>query len=406
MAKTNSTEILTKEIVGDLNVSDIFTELMKKAVDKDSIYIRTKETLTSFMDKPVDGMPSMTASEKANVLSQALVSMSTSITSQAMDTAFKMAKENRDAPYVLSKLKADTLVVKEQADKIAADNVLATAQAAKVNKDSIMSTIQGWKLQSDMVRENGVMLFPPITSPQLPVGNVGARGMKWETEQQTKMSVYATLAKSFRESGFVTWTTDTTGSKITGIADESGPAREDKGLTHVQTMVAKRQELGFDDNKRQHAANSSANMIGLLLSAQETGAINADDVAQWRTAIGYLNAPSSGIQAHLTGIITTVSFTEGGTISKAAEITITGSSENFLAGTAITCRITTGAEATYKTSNTVSGLILEDGTWSLTVAPTDMNNLSTIAGEIFIQAVDSNGTIISDNTVTTCTIGA
>ena len=286
MAKTNSTEVFIAEIVADLDVTTQYNNLMKASVAKDSIYIRAKESLQSFF-----ASSNMSDPDKAAILSNMLTSMTTSITNQAMSTALAIAKENREGKYAISKVIADILVTKEQADKLAADNLVATATASKISQDTTNAIIQGWKLQSDMVRENGITAFPSLTSAALPVTNVGDRGLKWEQEQQTKMSVYATMAKSYRESGLVSWTVDSATNKINSIIDLL-PATP--GLTHAQTKVAIRQELGFDDNKRQHAANSSANMIGLLLSAEESGNITAADVDLWRSAVGYLNTASIG----------------------------------------------------------------------------------------------------------------
>jgi hypothetical protein len=286
MAKTNSTEVFIAEIVADLDVTTQYNNLMKASVAKDSIYIRAKESLQSFF-----ASSNMSDPDKAAILSNMLTSMTTSITNQAMSTALAIAKENREGKYAISKVIADILVTKEQADKLAADNLVATANASKISQDTTNAIIQGWKLQSDMVRENGITAFPSLTSAALPVTNVGDRGLKWEQEQQTKMSVYATMAKSYRESGLVSWTVDSATNKINSIIDLL-PATP--GLTHAQTKVAIRQELGFDDNKRQHAANSSANMIGLLLSAEESGNITAADVDLWRSAVGYLNTASIG----------------------------------------------------------------------------------------------------------------
>jgi hypothetical protein len=286
MAKTNSTEVFIAEIVADLDVITQYNNLMKASVAKDSIYIRAKESLQSFF-----ASSNMTDPDKAAILSNMLTSMTTSITNQAMSTALAIAKENREGKYAISKVIADILVTKEQADKLAADNLVATATASKISQDTTNAIIQGWKLQSDMVRENGITAFPSLTSTALPISNVGNKGIKWEQEQQTKMSVYATMAKSYRESGLVSWTVDSATNKINSIIDLL-PATP--GLTHAQTKVAIRQELGFDDNKRQHAANSSANMIGLLLSAEESGNITAADVDLWRSAVGYLNTASIG----------------------------------------------------------------------------------------------------------------
>ena len=102
-----------------INIIPIFRSLMKEAVGKDSIYIRTKETLNDFLTKDVDeSTQRMTQSEQANVLSQALVSMSTSITAQAMTAAYEIAKEDRDGVYEVAKLEEEIRTMKEQRDAV------------------------------------------------------------------------------------------------------------------------------------------------------------------------------------------------------------------------------------------------------------------------------------------------
>lgn len=80
------------ETAYSLGVTSAFTELMQAAIGKDSIYIRTKETLTEFLSGDSHAMSSMTQSERAQILSQALVAMSTSVTSQAMSAALATVK--------------------------------------------------------------------------------------------------------------------------------------------------------------------------------------------------------------------------------------------------------------------------------------------------------------------------
>ena len=390
MAKTNSTEVFIAEIVADLDVITQYNNLMKASVAKDSIYIRAKESLQSFF-----ASSNMTDPDKAAILSNMLTSMTTSITNQAMSTALAIAKENREGKYAISKVIADILVTKEQADKLAADNLVATATASKISQDTTNAIIQGWKLQSDMVRENGITAFPSLTSTALPISNVGNKGIKWEQEQQTKMSVYATMAKSYRESGLVSWTVDSATNKINSIIDLL-PATP--GLTHAQTKVAIRQELGFDDNKRQHAANSSANMIGLLLSAEESGNITAADVNLWRSAVGYLNTASNGVPSPIPGTITVTA--PPASISKAAGVVLSGTTTSITPGTAVTVLILRGTTK----SNIPASMVQVDGTWSVTVNVSDIDTLTTGVATVALEVVDSTGMIREDDSFTSVTI--
>ena len=287
-------QTVLKEVLPDLDVTTIYESLMETSTGKHSAYIKAKESLLEYFgaveNASVDGVgigSQLSTREKADMLAQLVGNMATSITSAAMQTAVKIATENRDAPYALTKLRVDTEAVQANVLKIEADTAATNKMTEKAEADKQLSTIQGWKMQSDMVRENGVVLanLPVITEPKLPVTAVSDKGAKWEQEQQTKMSVYATLAKSYRESGFITWTVDGTTNKINAITDA---APSTPGLTKAQEKVAIRQEIGFDDNMRQHVANSSANMVSLLVSTDNAD-LSTPALASWTSAVDYLN---------------------------------------------------------------------------------------------------------------------
>ena len=282
-----STQIYTKESVNPLDVTKYYRELMNASMDKDSVYIHAKETMQSFFENS-----NMTDPDKANILSGMLTQMVGSITANSMSTALAVAKEERDGTYQLTKLREDTLLTQEQRDKLAQDKENAILQGKLIDTQRDDLVIKAWAEQASMEKDLGVNLdnLPATTDTvKLPSAAVSDKGIKWEQIQQLKMSVYATLAKSYRESGVVTWTVDGTTNKINTITDL---APSNPGLTKRQEEVAIRQKKAFDDNMEQHAANSSANMIGLLISAENSGALTAADVDRWRAAVDYLNAPT------------------------------------------------------------------------------------------------------------------
>jgi hypothetical protein len=265
-----------------LGTEDYFKKLMQEAVGADSLYIRTKETLDSFLGSEVES-GTMTAVDRANILSKALVDLSTSITNKAMDTALEIAKEERDAVYRLTKAKEEALMLVAQREKLnqdkTNDQTMFEAQADKLQNES-------WEIQARLYRDYGVS-FANISDDTSILSNTDFTngGVKYQQEAQTRASAYATYAKSYRESGTVTWspTSDLNAMSFTGS--------DSVGLTVAQEEVAKRQKTAFDDNMVQHAANSSANMIGLLLSSQQAGEITTADATTWRSAVGYLANP-------------------------------------------------------------------------------------------------------------------
>ena len=106
----------TSTVTIDLDVIEKYNALVKESIGGDSVYIRAKETLESFLQDS-----EMTEVEKANTLSDMLGNMVTGLTNQSMNTALAMAKDDREAPYMLTKIKADSMMIDEQRDKVAAE---------------------------------------------------------------------------------------------------------------------------------------------------------------------------------------------------------------------------------------------------------------------------------------------
>lgn len=269
---TSSTVTYSSELVGDLDVLDIYKELMEASTGQASTYIRAKETLQDLLDGG-----QLVGADRASVVAQTISTIATGITAHAMDAAIKIATENRDAKYALTKIREDTKLVTAQAAKVEAD--IATAEATEE-----VTVMQGWKLQAELFRDYGVNAYSLVTStPIVPQVAYSDYGTKVETLKKAKVDTYATYANSYRTNGDVSYVPDATTGQFTSV---SGTA---EGLTWAQTNVAVRQEQGFDDNQRQHVANSSASMIGLLLSTESSGIDYAPYLANWTSAVDYLN---------------------------------------------------------------------------------------------------------------------
>ena len=295
---TGSTQEFTKEVVNKLDSIAIFSDLMVASTTKDSIFIKAKETLQALFDAG-----SYTEREKSEIIAQTLSQMASSITNSAMQTAFQMSKENRDAPYALAKIVADTKLAQEQADKISEENLLLEEERALLKAktsltdeqvlastaDRAKTVFEGWRIQGEMFAKNGISVIGqnitvPILTSVAQTNPLASDVVSSETGKANKLSI---LAGTFRKDGFYTWTTDAN-KDIAGGTDAT-PAGW-KPLTPAQTAVAIRQEKAFDDNMKQHAANSSANMIGLLLSSENYAVLTEADVERWRVAVNYLNA--------------------------------------------------------------------------------------------------------------------
>ena len=271
---TNSAVTYVQVIEGDLDVIPIYKELMEASTGVNSVYIRTKETLEDMFKNDVIKDP-----ERAGVVSQTLSTIATAITSDAMNAAIKIATENRDAKYVLTKLREDTKLTTAQAAKIEAD-------IAATEKDTDYKIMQGWKVQAELYRDFGINVDGlGLTVPITPSTSYSDYGTKVETLKKAKVDTYATYANSYRTNGKVNYTTNI----LTGQFD--AVSADTHGLTMAQTNVAIRQKEGFDDNMRQHVVNSSASLAGLLLSTEQAALVGeaATVIATWNAAANYLS---------------------------------------------------------------------------------------------------------------------
>ncbi len=290
-----SAQVYTKVPVGDLQVERVFTSLMAAATDKDSMYIKAKESLEDYLKDAA-----ISEREKASILSDLISKLTVEMTASSMSNAIKIATENRDAPYMLTKIAEDTLMSQEQRNKVATDIELTTAQIAKMDADGVSATIRNWQDQADMYWKTGVDTtnLDIVANPTLPATvNLPSitTGAGYYDVEFGKTKQYELLSSSVRNYGVLGYTYSSTGvltsaRELQGNSPGVTNSADWNGLVKQQHAVAVRQEIGFDDNMRQHAANSSANMIGLLLSSDTFS--DASDygkyLALWTRAMGHL----------------------------------------------------------------------------------------------------------------------
>jgi len=253
-----------------LNITPIYTELMKASTGRGSAYLKAKETIIDYVDKN-----DLTEVEKATLVSKTIADLAGRVTTEAMQIAFNMAKENRDAPYVLSKLKEDTRLVTANVAKTEKDT-------ANVDKEVDLRAMSVKKAQAELYRDYGVStanLDPTAVGYAIGFTDYGS---KYEAITMAKADTYGKYATSFRQNGLVTLAVNTNGELVSGTVGDT------YGLVTQQYNVAVRQETSFDDNMRQHAANSSASMISMLLST-DTSVDPTPYLGSWTSALNYLN---------------------------------------------------------------------------------------------------------------------
>jgi len=248
---SNSIEAFTGQNA-ELNVSDKYIQLMEDSLGEGSLYERVKDTYFElFKDLNIS------EEEKIQLVANNIANLATNITAQAMNTAIMWAKEERDGVYQLAQIKAQTELTLAQKEltseeicKTVAEGELVAAQKAEV----LAATIRTDELNAAQIKS-------------------------------TEATIYSTLAESYRKSGKVVISTDTD-NVLKGTSGDLA------GYTYKQDKFIDRQIISFEDSKRNHAANSSAQLIGQLLSAEIP--IEETDTAflLWKSSMEYLNQDS------------------------------------------------------------------------------------------------------------------
>lgn len=256
---------------GSIEVSEKYLQLMKDSLDDESLYIRTKDTILSLFDDL-----QLTEIQKAEIVAGHMAQFGTSLSATAMQTALAWGKEERDGNYTLAKLQADTEVALAQFEKV-------KSEICALDKETELKCAQVTATTAGSIRDNGTVAT--YGADGCSVTALNDNGLKYEQTQQVKGATYQIFADAFRKSGVVQIGTDVADSVYKGLSGDGD------GYTWQQQTNAERLRIGYEDSKRNHAANSSASMIGQMLSAEI--APSEADIDRWRTALDWLNTSHS-----------------------------------------------------------------------------------------------------------------
>jgi len=281
----------SQSVVTKLNPESWFVDLMELSTGSDSIYIKAKETMLEYFASEGN---TLTSREQSEMLVKLVGDMTTSMTKSCMDTAYAIVLADRDGPFTLTKIQEDTMGSQESRDKMAADNCNVGSDKALKDAQVSKMIIDGWAVQARMSRDDGFDPFDlTVATVVIPATTEQTDGTKYFNTKQIQSSINATYAKSYRDSGWVKYTQDAVTGILSTIGNgdtlEEGGSHAVYGLSYAQTAVAIRQEEAFDDNMRQHAANASAQMIGMLMSTNSGSALSSCDLNEYRMAVSWLN---------------------------------------------------------------------------------------------------------------------
>ena len=257
----------------DIKVIEKITELTNAALGAESIYMRAKDTFKELMDGR-----KISESEYATVASQFVGQLAAQTTQTVIGGALEWAKSEKEMAYSLA-------LVKGQITGIHAANEKIKHEICLLDKEEALRCAQITATLAGSIRDNGRVATTDVNNPCIPL-TLHDEGSKFEQALFIQSQKYANLADAYRKSGIVT-----IGTTADGV--NKGISGDNTGYTDAQEEFARRQVLSFEDSKRNHAANSMAQMIGQMLSAEV--APDAADVNRWRAAIDYLLANTPAV---------------------------------------------------------------------------------------------------------------
>lgn len=281
---------------GSLEVSEKYIQLMQDTMSDDSLYIRTKDTLFAQFNQL-----QITEQEKAELIANFMTKFAIQMSSTALQSAVLWAKEERDGGWELATAQANANLVEANIVKTK-EEICATRAKIDLTCAQTETAIAG------SIRENGAVKLRDPNNACRPIA-LNNNGLKYYQTKQVQADAYRLAADTYRKSGVVdiggkqvlntAWVDDGNGttpdangqekyldevimigiSGTTHSEDNNGIA----GYTAQQTANAERQRIAYEDAKVNHAANSSASMIGQMLSGEVAPV--ASDVDLWRDSV-------------------------------------------------------------------------------------------------------------------------
>lgn len=268
IAPSPETVVFNKETI-DIDVVSKYKALMVASKEKDGMILYIKDTIDHvFKDYDIS------SEEKGKIVAQTIGQVAINTNQSAMQLAVQWASTEQEQAYTLAKLKNDAIASELMIYKIYAESCL-------VGENAALLKAQADKTVADMIREDGRVATRDADGV---ITALTAEGFKFSQIEKTVADTYAVMAETYRKNGIVEIGVGVTDGITKGISGDFN------GNNYWQMKVTERQEKGFNDNMRQHAANSASQMISFQLSGDAADAIQAEDVQRWRNAVDYLLA--------------------------------------------------------------------------------------------------------------------
>lgn len=269
----------TVAISSELEVLDKYLALVKESLGSESVYIRTKETLTDLFENS-----SLTSTERAGILSNVLGTLSNSLTNGAMDTAIKWASAEKD-------LAMRKLELERQLDILAEERLLKSAQTDKVRSDievngasisKIAADVKATEYNSISTQASTIKLIGTPTVVSGKVVSVADDGKAYQDIQlvkesvlnaikereltnskldESKVAIHKVVSDTYTNYGAWSYNIDDNGiSNVTPISGQSD------AMYQVQKIIAQEQAKGYAYNAWANALTGASSMLGAAIA--------------------------------------------------------------------------------------------------------------------------------------------
>lgn len=303
-----------------LDVENKYEQLVKKSLDGDSVYVRTKETLTELLANN-----EITQDIKGNVIVQVMANLNNTVVTTAMSTALQWEQAEKSLYLEKYKLEKEIDALIAQTDLSKTNDLIATANLHKTEAEMLRmygnATLTNGHVTA--LDDNG-LVFQQIEIAKEDAANKEKEGILLDAKRNTEYAgIHKIVADTYANYGQYSYGITETG-QIENVfrINTTGKA----SVTDTQIAVAAEQAKGYAYNAFSNAASSAASMIGVMLSTESGSALNAADVNTWRTALNRLNNVqvadvNSGVTYTTNAIVATIS-TNG--VRSGGNLTFTG----------------------------------------------------------------------------------
>jgi hypothetical protein len=252
----------TITITDELDVASKYNILVKQSLSGDSAYIRAKETIA---DLVADG--AIADSQKAEIISNIIGSISSTITTASMSTAMQWASAEKE--IALKKLE-----LSKQLDILDKDVLLKDAQVDQAINATRLAKIESRRMHGTAIfdSENNITSLDSTGKISKDMSLVDSQISKTAGEvilvaqkvSESHAAVHKIVADTYVNYGNYGYT----GLSSTGISTVTANHGAYKTLSDTQQDIAVEQAKGYTYNAWANALTGSASMLGTAIAAE------------------------------------------------------------------------------------------------------------------------------------------